>query len=78
MDDNVRDIYSNSISIGSTDYEFSFDFNLETIKIDAKGTSPGKDVANVVKVRMSPQLAKAFSDLLAQHVDQYEKEHMNN
>lgn len=74
MDGNKCDVYSNSVTVGSTDFEFSLDFNLETL-VQEQGREAERTTEKIVKVRMSPQLAKAFSLLLAEHIKQYETSH---
>ena len=74
MDGNKCDVYSNSVTVGSTDFEFSLDFNLETL-IQEQGKEAERTTEKIVKVRMSPQLAKAFSLLLEEQVKQYEASH---
>ena len=58
------DVYTDAVRIGSGVYGFSFQFGLAT-------ESPGEQ-RPVVTVRMSPQHAVVFYQILKKHLRQYE------
>lgn len=67
---NFRELYSNSVNIDITPWEFKFTFG-RILKQE-----PGQTrsiVENIVEITASPQLAKAFLSLLQAHMRDYEK-----
>lgn len=66
MTDDRSDIYANSVHINANIYEFTLEFELNTITM--KGVIESR---RLVRIRMSPQLAKALSVLLNKHLELY-------
>lgn len=65
-----RDIYANRVNAHVSTFDFAFDFELTEPSIGPED-APAELVA---RVRVSPQLAKAFAQLLQRLVQQYEDE----
>lgn len=61
----IPEIYTNAVLTNMTPYEFEITLGL--------GSSNYEGVRPVVNVRMSPQFAKEFSNLLQQNVKLFEK-----
>lgn len=66
--DSPLDIYVNSVHISASIYEIVLDFNLNT------PTNDGFETAKLVKIRMSPQHAKALNALLSKHLEVYSEQ----
>jgi len=65
----IRDVYTNSVNVAASLYEFVFHFGLTTPEWEAHPED--KDL--VARVRMSPQHAKALHTILGAHLDAYEE-----
>jgi len=61
----IPEVYSNAVLTNMTPYEFEITLGL--------GSSNYEGVKPVVNVRMSPQFAKEFSNLLQQNVKMFEE-----
>ncbi|UYO62415.1 DUF3467 domain-containing protein [Acetobacterium wieringae] len=68
-----KDFYTNSIGINSTLFEFSIDFGKETVYQSENGAIE-KTLDKVARIRMSPQLAKVLSEILTEHINNFENE----
>jgi Protein of unknown function (DUF3467) len=66
--DDVPELYANNVSFSTSVWDFTLDFGM-LLGIDDEGTLNIQDLARVI---MSPQQAKAFSQVLAENVAQYE------
>ena len=66
--EDLPEIYVNTVGLQSAIWDFKLDFGLVEQLEDRTVR-----VRDVIRVRMSPQHAKAFAKVLQQHVDSYEK-----
>lgn len=66
VEEEVPDLYINSVSFLTSQYEFLFSFGLKS--------DPKDDPRPVVNIRMSPQHAKVMMAVLRKNVRQYEKQ----
>ena len=62
---NVPEIYSNAALVNISPYEFEITLGL--------GSSNYEGVKPVVNLRLSPQYAKEFADILTRNVELYEE-----
>jgi Protein of unknown function (DUF3467) len=67
--ENLPLIYTNIAAIGSSVWDFSFDFGV----ITGTTESGGIRFEDRVRVVMSPQQAQVFSELLTHHINQYKQ-----
>lgn len=65
-------IYTNSIDCSFSEFEFRFGFNVES------QTEEGREKYCVADIHMSPQLARAFLDLLQKSIAQYDERTSTN
>ena len=64
-----QDIYTNSVNVAASLYEFVFHFSLTTPEWEGNP----EDKVLVARARMSPQHAKALHIILGAHLDAYEE-----
>ena len=70
-DDDVPDLYVNSVRIGAGPYDFTFEFGINSPVIDP-ARPPG--IRNVARVRMSPQHALVFMRALQDALEKYQRQ----
>ncbi|MEA3376309.1 MAG: DUF3467 domain-containing protein [Chloroflexota bacterium] len=68
-DKEPREIYTNSVNLAASLYEFVFHFGLTTPEWEENPEQKGL----VARVRMSPQHAKALYIMLGTHLEAYEE-----
>lgn len=66
-----EEVYANALTVSNTFFDFTLDFKRECIFENAEGKQE-KEVAEVAKIRMSPQMAKALNRLLSENLSKYE------
>ncbi len=68
-------LYSNSVQIQLSSWDLSFEFaQLSFIRNEQEGQPATAAVKAVQRIVMSPQHAKAFSEILRQNVEEWEKQ----
>lgn len=65
--------YINAITVSNTFFDFILDFKKEMIY--QEGEKQKKDIENIIKIRMSPQMAKALAQLLNINIESYEQDY---
>ncbi|MCC8102940.1 MAG: DUF3467 domain-containing protein [Lachnospiraceae bacterium] len=69
---NVKEVYANSLTVVNTFFDFCLSFKKDNIiSEDEEQKTITEEVA---RIRMSPQMAKAFSLLLQNNIQNYEQQ----
>lgn len=66
-----EEVYANALTVSNTFFDFTLDFKRECIYENEEGKQE-KEVVEVAKIRMSPQMAKALNKLLDGNLKKYE------
>ena len=78
MNEEVQPFYSNMVTISVTTWDFTMDFKWlhpRERRVDQQREETSIDkVRNLATVVMSPQHAKAFANLLMEHIGKYERQ----
>ena len=66
-----EEVYANALTVSNTFFDFTLDFKRECIYENEEGKQE-KEVVEVAKIRISPQMAKALNRLLDGNLNKYE------
>ena len=68
-------IYANGFRVAVSQIETQLMFRVDTPRFDEKDQMVAIERKDVADIRISPILAKTLRDILAQHVEAYEKQY---
>jgi hypothetical protein len=74
MSDIPVDFYANAVNIGTSVYDITLNFRLQSGELNQQSGEVLITVSAENNIRMSPQHAKALAGLLVNHIKGYEKQ----